>query len=80
MGSLFLCLPLVVAMLPIVRGGGGVVGSCTMIFIGNTSVYGGRDGVRTIEGGWRYHTGMERTMLKRVRVEATWNAWTPGGG
>jgi hypothetical protein len=38
MGSLFLPLPLVVVVVPIVGGEGGVVGACTRIYISNTSI------------------------------------------
>jgi hypothetical protein len=37
MGSFFLLLPLVVVVVPLVRDGGGVVGACTGIYIGNPS-------------------------------------------
>jgi hypothetical protein len=37
MGSFFLRLPLVVAVVSSAGGGGGVVGSCTGICIGNPS-------------------------------------------
>jgi hypothetical protein len=80
MGSFVLRLPPMVVVFPPVGGEGGVVGACTKICIGNTSVWGGRYGGGTIVGGCRYHIGLARTMLGRVRVAITWNAWNLGGG
>jgi hypothetical protein len=61
-------------------GEGGVVGVRTKICIEIPSVWGGRDGWRTIMGGCRYHTKMSRTMLGRVSIVVTWKSCMLDGG